>query len=65
MSAPAAYEVIAFNTAASSDNKIHEDLVARQFGFRGALVPGVEVYAYMAHVPVARKIRFEKSLSNL
>ena len=54
MSAPAAYEVIAFNTAASSDNKIHEDLVARQFGFRGALVPGVEVYAYMAHVPVAR-----------
>jgi acyl dehydratase len=54
MSAPAAYEVIAFNTASSSDNKIHEDLVARQFGFRGALVPGVEVYAYMAHVPVAR-----------
>jgi len=54
MSVPAAYEVIAFNTAASSDNKIHEDSVARQFGFRGALVPGVEVYAYMAHMPVAR-----------
>ncbi len=44
----------AFNTAASSDNKIHDDTVARQFGFRGALVPGVEVYAYMAHMPVAR-----------
>jgi len=54
MSAPAAYEVIAFNTAAASDNKIHEDSVARRFGFRGALVPGVEVYAYMAHLPVAR-----------
>jgi hypothetical protein len=54
MSMSAAYELIAFNTAASSDNKIHDDSVARQFGFRGALVPGVEVYAYMAHMPVAR-----------
>ncbi len=54
MSVLAAYEVNAFNTAASSDNKIHDDAVARQFGFRGALVPGVEVYAYMAHMPVAR-----------
>ena len=54
MSEPAAYEVNAFNTAASSDNKIYDDTVARQFGFRGALVPGVEVYAYMAHMPVAR-----------
>jgi acyl dehydratase len=54
MSVPAAYEVNAFNTAASSDNKIHDDTVARRFGFRGGLVPGVEVYAYMAHMPVAR-----------
>lgn len=49
-----AYEVRAFNTAAASENKIHDDAVARRFGFHGALVPGVEVYAYMAHVPVAR-----------
>jgi len=54
MNLPAAYEVNALNTAATSDNKIHDDTVARQFGFRGALVPGVEVYAYMAHLPVAR-----------
>jgi len=54
MSVAAAYELIAFNTAAASDNKIHDDAVARQFGFRGGLVPGVEVYAYMAHMPVAR-----------
>jgi len=54
MRVPAAYEVNAFNTAAASDNKIHDDKVARQFGFRGGLVPGVEVYAYMAHMPVAR-----------
>jgi hypothetical protein len=50
----AAYDVNAFNTAAASDNKIHDDKGARQFGFRGGLVPGVEVYAYMAHMPVAR-----------
>ncbi len=50
----AAYEVSAFNTATASENKIHDDTTARQFGFHGALVPGVEVYAYMAHIPVAR-----------
>jgi hypothetical protein len=47
-------EVSAYNTAVASDNKIHDDAVARRFGFRGGLVPGVEVYAYMAHMPVAR-----------
>jgi acyl dehydratase len=47
-------EVSAYNTAVSSDNKIHDDAVARRFGFRAGLVPGVEVYAYMAHMPVAR-----------
>jgi len=55
MSTPVAgYDVSAFNTAAASENKIHDDAVARRFGFTGALVPGVEVYAYMAHMPVAR-----------
>ncbi len=54
MSALAPYEVSAFNTAVTSENKIHDDDVARRFGFTGALVPGVEVYAYMAHMPVAR-----------
>jgi hypothetical protein len=51
---PLAYQVSAFNTAAASENKIHDDTVARRFGFRGGLVPGVEVFAYMAHMPVAR-----------
>jgi acyl dehydratase len=50
----AAHEISAFNTAAASENKIHDDAVARRFGFRGGLVPGVEVYAYMAHMPVER-----------
>lgn len=50
---PAAYEVRAFNQAAASENKIHDDAVAQHFGFRGALVPGVTVFAYMVHIPVA------------
>ena len=48
------YRVKAFNTAKASENKIHDDAVARRFGFGGGLVPGVDVYAYVAHLPVAR-----------
>src|ERR1700722_9480814 len=38
----------AVNTAADSENKIHDDRVAAQYGFRGGLVPGVTVYGYLA-----------------
>src|ERR1051326_5664361 len=48
------YRVTAFNTAHDSENKIHDDSVARQFGFGGGLVPGVDVYGYMSHLPVLR-----------
>lgn len=48
------YRVEAFNASKESENKIHDDAVARQFGFRGGLVPGVDVYAYMTHLPVER-----------
>lgn len=51
-SAPAAYRVQAHNTAHASENKIHDDAVAKRFGFNGGLVPGVDVYAYMMHAPV-------------
>jgi hypothetical protein len=46
--------VRARNTAEQSDNKIHDDTVARDYGFRGGLVPGRDVYAYMAHFAVER-----------
>ncbi len=36
-----------------SENKIHEDGLARTMGFRGGLVPGVTVYAWMTHPVVA------------
>jgi acyl dehydratase len=48
------YSVIAFNTAHDSENKIHDDATARRFGFGGGLVPGVDVYGYMTHLPVVR-----------
>jgi len=43
----AEYRVKAHNTAAGSENEIHDDAVARRHGFRGGLVPGVTVYAYL------------------
>lgn len=48
------YRVKAKNTAVDSDNKIHDDAVAAKFGFRGGLVPGVIVYAYMT-VPLVER----------
>jgi acyl dehydratase len=47
------YSVVAFNTARDSENKMHDDAIAQRYGFSGGLVPGVDVYAYMAHPAVA------------
>jgi acyl dehydratase len=47
------YEVVAHNTATTSTNKIHDDEVARRYGFGGGLVPGVDVYAYMTRPAAA------------
>ena len=48
------YRVSAYNTSKQSENKIHDDAVARRFGFSGGLVPGVDVLAYMLHPPIAK-----------
>jgi acyl dehydratase len=48
------YRVQAYNTAKLSENKMHDDTVAKRFGFSGGLVPGVDVMAYMMHLPVKR-----------
>jgi hypothetical protein len=50
----APYSVEAYNTAKVSENKIHDDEVAKKFGFGGGLVPGAIVYAYMTHLPLER-----------
>ncbi len=49
-----AYRVSAHNTAKLSENKMHDDTVARRFGFGGGLVPGADVMAYMMHLPVRK-----------
>ena len=38
----------AVNTASDSENRIHDNHVAAEYGFRGGLVPGVTIYGYMA-----------------
>jgi hypothetical protein len=48
------YRIQAYNTAKLSENKMHDDTVAKRFGFSGGLVPGVDVMAYMMHLPVKR-----------
>jgi len=54
MSSLQTYSVSAYNTSKLSENKIHDDSVAQRFGFSGGLVPGVDVMAYMMHLPIAR-----------
>jgi hypothetical protein len=48
------YRVQAYNTAKQSENKMHDDTMAKRFGFSGGLVPGVDVMAYMMHLPVKK-----------
>src|SRR3982751_4046922 len=48
------WRVKAFNTAKQSENKMHDDAVARRFGFSGGLGPGVEFWANMRPLPVAK-----------
>lgn len=47
------HSVEAFNVSHASENKIHDDTIAQKLGFSGGLVPGVEVFAYASHLPVA------------
>jgi len=41
------HHVRAHNAATASENKIHDDAVARQHGFSGGLVPGITVFGYL------------------
>lgn len=48
------HEVVALNTSTRSENAMHHDDVARRYGFRGGLVAGVDVWAYLTH-PAAQR----------
>jgi acyl dehydratase len=41
------HHVQARNAATASENKIHDDAVARRHGFAGGLVPGITVFGYL------------------
>ena len=41
------YRLKARNTSKQSENAIHDDTIAKKYGFGGGLVPGVTVYAYV------------------
>lgn len=52
------YRARAEPPAEAAENRIHDDHVARQLGFKAALVPGVTVYAWMTH-PVVEVLGLE------
>mgnify|MGYP006113437543 FL=1 len=43
------WSATALNTAPDSENRIHSDELAKEYGFEGGLVPGVTVSAYLVH----------------
>ena len=43
------WSATALNTAPESENKIHGDELAKEYGFEGGLVPGVTISAYLVH----------------
>ena len=49
MAIPRSWQGEAFNQSRESENRIHSDEVAREYGFKGGLVPGVTVSAYLIH----------------
>lgn len=48
------YIVRTHNASEQSENRMHSDEVARQFGFKGALVPGVTIFSHMTRPLVER-----------
>ena len=43
------WQAKALNTAPDSENQIHSDELAKKYGFKGGLVPGVTISAYLIH----------------
>jgi hypothetical protein len=45
-----ALRITAVNSASQSTGSIHDDAKAREMGYRGGLVPGVEIMGYMSRI---------------
>ena len=48
------WSATALNTAPDSENRIHGDDLAKEYGFEGGLVPGVTISAYLVHPLIER-----------
>ena len=48
MSKISSFQIEAINDAESSENRIHSDEIAEKYGFKGALVSGVNVFGYLS-----------------
>ena len=48
------WSATALNTAPNSENRIHGDDLAKEYGFEGGLVPGVTISAYLVHPLIER-----------
>ncbi len=49
-----AFTITAINDGTESENRMHSDDVAARYGFKGALVSGVNVFGYMTQPLVAQ-----------
>ena len=49
------YTSIARNFSEESENRMHSDVEAQQYGFSGALVPGVAVFGHMTY-PLVKQL---------
>lgn len=49
---PENWQAVAFNPATESSNQIHSDAMAKAYGYRGGLVPGVVVSGYLMNPAV-------------
>jgi hypothetical protein len=52
---PVNWQATAFNQANDSSNQTHSDEMAKAYGFKGGLAPGVPVSAYSIHPTVEAK----------
>ncbi|MFT7091894.1 MAG: acyl dehydratase [Candidatus Azotimanducaceae bacterium] len=53
MTRPQNWQAVAFNPATESTNQIHSDAMAKAYGYRGGLVPGVVVSGYLVNPAVS------------
>ena len=60
------WQATALNTAPDSENQIHSDELAKEYGFKGGLVPGVTVSAYLLHPVIESlgKLWLERGYAN-